>query len=271
MATMIACSAPAEEASSDGDSEEALTEDRLTGVWRFDNASPSSNTMSGLTLKADHTYVGEILRPCVSGEAGEPAGCEPVAVRGTWDFRQEWCGNAFFCGGRLTLHHVGVRYGEKRDPKTGEQEHIEISMTLHVSAPVRNSKKLIEVRTRLTQEGDTAPLAFLLGSAPINVRMLKLPADPGFCAASSDCGAIAGSTSACERGTSRRRVCTADRTCVSTCMPAHTAGYGDPCGALPELPSSAPRVTCSEGGSADASLYCLDNLAGGHGYCRIAP
>lgn len=247
-----ACTADASSSDAETGSDE-INRSQLVGTWRFQKVKAGAASLSGLELRADGTYVAEVMRPCSAGEPAEAAGCQGAPIRGTWSFAPfiheitPW--------GTLTLHEAATRYEQ---PGNVEKK---LDLVLRLAdKPLARSPTLA-----IDEAGDHARLAFAFGPAEIHATLEKDPSSSGFCASSADCANadLVHVELACKG--SYRKTCTASRTCAYPCMPASTAGYGDACGLLP---GSSTRTTCLEVEGQRIGLRCDDSMAGGYGICR---
>lgn len=248
--SVAACSVEAASDDATSSDESEIRQSTVVGTWRFESRPANAGSLSGLELRPDGTYVGEVMQACSDGEPGEASGCRGVPIRGTWEFApfitelSPWA--------TLTLHGAATRYeqpGNKPKPMD-----LVLSLT----------QKLGSDRIVFEEKGDHAPLAFAFGSASVRATLAKDAATPGFCATSDDCAGADLFHPMLVCNGEYAKTCNADRKCGFPCLAADEAGYGDACGLLP---GGDVRVRCHAPAGAKNGIRCLDNMAGGYGKC----
>jgi len=222
----------------------------LQGTWRFSAGSKGSASLSGIEIKSDGTYVGEVMQACANGEPGETMGCRGVGIHGTWAFAPfiheitPW--------GTLTLHGATHRYEQPGN--------VERPMDLVLRLSQSSGKEELKV----DEAGDHSAIAFAFGGAPIHATLTKDKGSTGFCASSKDCEKVDMFHVELACDGRYKKTCTADRTCAFPCVTDGVAGYGDGCGLLP---SQQTHTTCFAAPGARHGIRCLDNMAGNVGSC----
>lgn len=265
----LGCSADAQAPDGEESSGESeLVQSEVVGTWRFARGA-GPLTLSGLSLNADGTYVGELLKFCAQGPSSiEDAGCAPRVIdgtppagsglgRGTWKLvrKSSWCGAGSTCADFTGNNFIELEGAFYRYEQPGNRA-VPLRLVLAVSQPLlRNGEMKLKLASAYQAE-------FVYGGSfpQIDVSLKRTAVGDMFCAESEHCKDMVYAMIACPAGLQHKPLCNAKRTCEASCVEPARAGYGDACNTRADHGAIKP---CASG------MSCREtNIAGDADVCR---